>query len=290
MKVATATQVSFENIFLASDFTAASERALEYAKGLAKRYDSHLTVMHVSKPAERILIPEGGWVADSSENRGEEMQLKLLAEDLLCEGFDAESICAEGAVDSTVASIAESRHADLLVAGTHGRTGFDRLLYGSRAEGIARRATMPTLLVGPKVPALETPSWELKRVLCGVSIRPESAPVAAYAHRLASDNDAAFFLYYLDDVHAPARSDERHAVAHEIRRHMEVDGEEHNHDFAYLYHQPAAELVALAAKSKADLIVLSAGTHLLNLSRLHRDMVAYIATEAPCPVLVVPAS
>jgi nucleotide-binding universal stress UspA family protein len=288
MSTSVAGPITFKNIFFASDFTASSERALGYARALAKHYGAHLTVVHVCRGADRISIPEGGWIEDLTKYHREEEQLKALAEQLRSEGFDAEGLCAKGGVEDAMASLAEERHADLLVAGTQGRTGFNRLLYGSRAEGIARRATVPMLFAGPHVPALETPAWELKHVLCGVPIRSESAPIAAYAYRLAHGAGATFFLYYLDDHHAPARSDERRAIAVEIRKYLEAYGVEHLHDFAYLHEKPAEELVGMAVKSRASVIVLTAESSLLNLSRFHRNNVAHVLAEAPCPVLVLP--
>jgi nucleotide-binding universal stress UspA family protein len=287
MSTASANRVSFENIFFASDFTAGSERAAGYATALAKQYGAHLTVVHVCKPIERIPIPEGGWLEDMSEYHREEAQLKALAGQLRDQGLDAEGVCATGAVEDEVALLAESRHADLLVVGTQGRTGFNRLLYGSRAESIARHAAVAMLFVGPRVPVLETADWDLKHVLCGVQIRPESAPLAAYACRLAHSRNATFFLYYLDDSQAPARSDERHAATEEIRKYLEADGEQ-LHGFACLHDRPAAELVELAVSSKASLIVLASEIHPLNLSRFHRGVVSYVLGEAPCPVLVMP--
>jgi len=290
MSTTTTSLISLEKIILPTDFTPSSDRALKYAKSLAKQFSAHLTVAHVCKPPERVAIPEGGWFEDPRERRRAEEMTEALAGELRAEGFKAEGVCAVGSVENTVASLAESRHADLLVAGTHGRVGFSRFVYGSRAESIARQVETPMLFVGPCVSELGKEAWTIKHVVCGISIRREAAPVAAYAYRFAATAGASLFVYYLDDARAPARSDERRAVTVEVRRYLEENGRTGLfHDFAYLHDHPAEELVKLAAKSRTDLIVLEAESHLLNLSRLHRDMVACVVTGATCPVLVMPS-
>jgi len=147
----------FHTILFAADFSGRSRAAFEIACSLADG-KTRLIVLHVVEPP--ILYGELGVAfplvgAEPTHHRALKEQLRSLyvpnqpieVEYLACDGFAAEAIL----------SMAEESQSDLIVMGTHGRTGMDRLLMGSVAEAVLRRARCPVLTL--RCPAhQETPA------------------------------------------------------------------------------------------------------------------------------------
>lgn len=145
----------YARILVPYDASATSEAALREAVGLAKLCSARLRVIHVVDPLTHITGFEIGSTYVT------EILPRLLAagEDILSQACD--SIEAEGVVpverellqssgervSRIVVEQAASFGADLIVMGTHGRRGIDRVLMGSDAEQVARTATVPVLLV-----------------------------------------------------------------------------------------------------------------------------------------------
>ena len=147
----------FHKILVAVDGSPSSELALDEAIKLAQAQGARLRLVHV--------MDELGWVngfesarayLDDVLPRMREAGGQLLARGLtkaLAAHVEAESelvIQAAGRVCDDVADEARRWGADLIVAGTHGRHGIDRLLMGSSAEQIVRHASTPVLLVRAK--------------------------------------------------------------------------------------------------------------------------------------------
>src|SRR4029434_1921221 len=92
--------------------------------------------------------------------------------------------------DEIVAQDSATR-ADLLVLGTHGRSGFQHLFLGSVTEKVMRKATCPTLIVPPRAPETITPlSTQFRRVLCPVDFSGSSVAALEYAFSIAEEADA----------------------------------------------------------------------------------------------------
>ena len=156
--------VSFKKILLATDFSAESEKALDFARALARQNSAHLTVAHVLQPVAHIAIPEGGWVDDDPIAPVEAEQLDALGTALRAEGLNADTVQTYGAIQKEICDLAASRHADIVIAATHGRMGLDRLLFGSRAEAVAHHSPVPVLLIGPKAPVLANRPWKIRSI------------------------------------------------------------------------------------------------------------------------------
>src|ERR1700757_2188511 len=168
MTTTTSPEVSFKEILVASDLSDASTNAIGYAKAIAKHYGSHIVVAHVSDPAAPIAIPEGGWIQETANQIEEQMQAVGLA--LRAEGLAADAVNTYGSVRHEIEALAEQYHTDLIVLGTHGRRGLKRFLFGSEAEGLARRTPRPVLTVGPAVAPAPNVAWAPKNILCATSL------------------------------------------------------------------------------------------------------------------------
>jgi nucleotide-binding universal stress UspA family protein len=136
------------------DFSDASRAAMEVAADLCRRTGAALVLLH-AYPIPGYTFPDGSVVAspkmmqdlaDQAEKHLEEWRVQ--AEKIVGAG----RVTAEKAVGEPAAEIltfAKAQGADLLVVGTHGRTGLEHALMGSIAERVVRRAHCPVLTVRP---------------------------------------------------------------------------------------------------------------------------------------------
>jgi universal stress protein A len=134
-------EVTWRRILCPIDFSAESRAALRVAVDLARRFGAALTILHVRDRAAPRLAPQGQ--ADGS--------LEEAAREARSGGAGAiatEEI--EGDPRQDIAEHAERAGYDLVVMGTHGRTGRDRTLAGSVAESTVRRSRCPVLVVHPE--------------------------------------------------------------------------------------------------------------------------------------------
>lgn len=139
----------FDNVLLCTDFSAASEAAANVAMQLCKGRDARLTVVHVSEYGPMPAITDEGLDYALGLFEKECRNLKSVAEHMLQNGVRAESIMLEGnAVSNILDHIAHS-DIDLAIMGTTAARGVERLLFGSTAESIFRRASCPIITVGP---------------------------------------------------------------------------------------------------------------------------------------------
>ncbi len=140
------------------DFSDASRAAMEVAADLARRTGAALVLLH-AYPIPGYTFPDGSVVAspkmmqdlaDQAERHLEEWRAQ--AEKLV----GAPRVTADKAIGEPAAEIvsfARSAGIDLVVVGTHGRTGLEHALMGSVAERVVRRAHCPVLTVRPPAPA-----------------------------------------------------------------------------------------------------------------------------------------
>jgi nucleotide-binding universal stress UspA family protein len=145
----------YSRILLAIDESPASERAVEHAAGLAKGLSATLRILHVVDMGWLTLGPELAVDVETGAETRRAAGDKLLAsalERVRAAGVEAEVKLGEtGApmewLATEIDDEAKRWPADLVVMGTHGRRGVERLVLGSVAEGVARRSAVPVLLV-----------------------------------------------------------------------------------------------------------------------------------------------
>ena len=153
MKAATAlaTAAAIKTILFPTDFSDASKRAQSYAAGFANRFRAKLLILHAKEPRNYSLPPET-WRAqedaESSQNAGT-AEVALPIHSLSCRANSVEVKEPHGKLWKS--ALEQKNTVDMIVLGTRGRTGVGKLLLGSHAEEIFRRATCPVLTVGPHV-------------------------------------------------------------------------------------------------------------------------------------------
>ena len=113
-------------------------------------------------------------------------------------GVATEAVVREGNTAAEILDQATTMSADLLVIGTHGRSGFERLLLGSVAEKVLRKARCPVLTVPPRLPdAVPSGPVLFKRILCAVDFSESSMHALKYALSLAQEADACLTVVHV---------------------------------------------------------------------------------------------
>ncbi|WP_435333356.1 universal stress protein [Haloarchaeobius sp. TZWWS8] len=136
----------YDHLLVAVDGSKTSERAADHAIDLAKRFDSTLTVMHVVDGDLLALDARGQLLADQLEADATEIVEKTV-ERAIEMGVSAEPLITRGSPAAEILSAIDAREPDLVVVGSHGRTGIDKFLLGSVSERVVRRSTVPVLTV-----------------------------------------------------------------------------------------------------------------------------------------------
>jgi nucleotide-binding universal stress UspA family protein len=186
MSIATVPSTRFSEVLLASDFSEESDRALTYAKSIIRGSGRELLLVHVAQLDPVLALAEGVWVNDRVSIRAEEQETEEAANALRTEGLRVKAVCPFGSVGQRVAQTAEIHHADLVIIGTHGRRGLNRLIFGSYAEETAGSLESPLLIVGPRAPLAAQAAWKPSRILCSISISAGDARLVAFAYLLAT--------------------------------------------------------------------------------------------------------
>lgn len=144
----------WKRIICPIDFSDASRAALEAAAEVAKRYGAKVALFH-AYPVPGYTFPDGSFVASSKmlDELSEQAQRHLAEWKAIAEGLgiaQVEIATAIGEPAHEILAFAKAQQADLLVLGTHGRTGIQHALMGSVAERVVRRSTCPVLTVRPE--------------------------------------------------------------------------------------------------------------------------------------------
>ncbi len=146
---------TFTRIVAATDFSDDSGHAFEYAEEMARKFAAEIIVLHVDQPLAPVMVGDLGPSLDiATMNRIAEEQrllaqreLDRLVNRLRDAGLKARSLLRVGAPFLEIISAAQGEGADLIVMGTHGRTGLSHVLMGSVAERVVRTSACPVLTV-----------------------------------------------------------------------------------------------------------------------------------------------
>jgi nucleotide-binding universal stress UspA family protein len=142
--------VDVRHILVPVDFSENTPAILDWAAHLAEEHGSKVTLLHAYhlpvefQQLEGAYLPPDFWQSVRAEA---ETSLRRFAADLEGRKIRVETAVCEGYAATVIVEEAASRHADLIVIGTHGRSGFKHLLLGSIAERVVQKAPCPVLTV-----------------------------------------------------------------------------------------------------------------------------------------------
>ncbi len=289
--------MKLRNILCPLDFSEFSARAYAHAQSLARHYQSTLFAVHVIQSVfsayPTYINPD---VVDEV-SRG----LRSFAADELKEflekhtqpGVRLESQIQEGDITDTILALAQTREAELIVMGTHGRRGLDHWLLGSITEKVLRKARCPVLAVHSPLDqsgAPPSPEVQIRRILFCVDFSAHSDAGLRYALSLAQEYNADLTLLHVMEDSAGAKDMDKACAAtdEKLRGLLGLGGPTNAKVKTHLgIGKPYAEIVRYARETAADLIILGVrGRNVLDLA-LFGSTTHRVIQQSSCPVLAV---
>jgi len=288
-------QPHFRNILYLTDFSPCSDAALTWAVSVAKANRAKVYALHVVIPDTLVFLAPGspGVVLDMHEEwaRGQmeriESQLAEVEHETLIE--------RGGDLWKVIESKLQQFKVDLVVLGTHGRTGLRKVLMGSAAERVLRHSPVPVITVGPAVHDGRTHDGKFQKLLLATDFAEGSAETANYAISFAERNRSNLTLVHVCKTNKRGTREKTKelSIAEALYQLQEMvpgrDAIQIRPDALVECGDPGDRILEVAKRCGADLIVMGihnshrvfAATH-MEISTAH-DVVAH----SICPVLTV---
>jgi nucleotide-binding universal stress UspA family protein len=191
--------IQIANVLCPVDFSEFSRHALDHAAAIAGWYEARLTILHVFQNRPAMDLPPM-----ILEDRERECLVGRLHELVapLPRNLPLELSVREASdIHREILAQAESVRADLLVIGSHGRSGVDRLLLGSVAEKVIRRTRRPVMVVPARAPDVPPDApVHFERILCAVDFSDGSKRALEYAINMAEEADARLTVLHVIEV------------------------------------------------------------------------------------------
>jgi nucleotide-binding universal stress UspA family protein len=287
--------IRFDKILITTDFSPISEKALPYAAAIARHFGALIYVAHVI-PAEDYahIPPSERTVALAQMKQQAERQITAILASSHFQGIPHEIILDHGDILTLLSRIAKEQNIDLIVTGTHGKHGLQKLLSGSMAEEIFRLASIPVLAVGPEVVIDPQAEMRVERILYATDFSPESRRAMRYAYALAKQYGAhLYFLHVVEDVWREPFSTRVSAdtfcrVQLQERGFLEIE-EGIQPEFLVEFGMAEELTLEITTKREVQLMVLSVPgtTHPALSAHLPGPLAYNIVSHARCPVLGV---
>ncbi len=286
-------EIALTRIMVATDFSPASERALEVAISIARRFNSTIYLTHVvTRDAYPMVAPElaGASLAKLREEAKKAMT-KLVGSGRFY-GMARMTLIEEGTLWPTVEKLIEQNKIDLLVAGTRGRRGVKKLILGSGAEEIFRHMSIPVITVGPHVPNEAPFETEFRHILFATDFGPAAEKEAAYAFSLAQQHRARLLLLnvvpYVGEFSEEAVTQTREQVKKQLAELIPAGVDlTCKPEYSMVIGEPAEEILRAEREMKADLIIMGAKSRAGLVGHLPHTNVYKVVCGAQCPVLTI---
>jgi nucleotide-binding universal stress UspA family protein len=302
-------RIEIDRILCPVDFSHFSSPALERAVRLGKWSGARVEVLHVVPPL-LFAMPAGMGPSYYSDPLGvappqrkqSAQSLADLVAPFLGEGVPIEIKELDGEPWRVILDEAEAIPADLLVIGTHGRSGFEHLLLGSVTEKVLRRAPCPVLTVG-HAPPHPRKGPLFRRILCAADLTQASEQTLEVALSLATENDSQITLLHVMEtlpgdtgarlyLAVPEVGPLRYELVAEARAQLKKAVPDAARSFCEVTERvetgaPWSEILRVADQMDADLIVMGAHTRGAVGRILFGSTTSHVVRRATSPVLVI---
>lgn len=299
--------VEIRSVLCPVDFSDFSRRALDHAVTVARWYGARLTVLyvhHVEIPSIAQFAGLGSASIESvslslSDREQLRRQLESMVRPEAVKNMPVEFCVAEGGIADEILAAAES--ADLLVMGTHGRSGFDRLLLGSATEKVLRKARCPMLTVPRPSPNAAAVPALFHHIVAGVDFSDASMVALGYALSLAEEADAHLTVVHVSEIPRELarwadENDEGKTYVEQWKAYALARLRPVVPDAVRVYchvkqrvetGQPDQAILRAAVEEDAGLIVIGRHGHSVVEETFIGSTAQHIVREAACPVLTV---
>src|SRR5579871_548567 len=286
-------RLQLKNLLFLSDFSDSSELAIPYALNLARKYGARIHALHVLTP-QVPLIPEPEEVERRLDAIDDSAQVGIQRLETQLVGVDHQTILVRGEnVWGSVRNAMQEYGIDLLIMGTHGRTGSLKMQMGSVAEEIFRKASTPVLTIGPAVRIGAHNGGTFHNVLYPTDFSSRAAAALPYALSVADESQAKLHLLHVlpkPNVRTgPVQPNETVADAmHQL--HQLVPGGAAlwcRPEAIVRFGEPADRILAAAREVAADLIVMGVrdpGSRMGEATHFEGAIAHRVVANAICPV------
>jgi nucleotide-binding universal stress UspA family protein len=284
-----------KSILCPIDFSDFSTKAYDYAQSLAAHYRASLVVQHVvySHPA---FYTDEAYQESCRKLRAEALQkLNHFVKRQTRTSVEPQCVVQEGIATDQILNLAEAEGVDLIVMGTYGLRGVDRLLLGSVAERVLRKAKCPVLAVGKPLhdfvsPGKKADPVRLKRIVLGMDFSDHARHALKYAVSFAREYHAELTLLHVS---------ERAVGSAELQRETAEAREELEQTVAPGAHPPSLvkvvirsgkpfqQIIQLALEAQTDMVIMGVRGHGSLDSALFGSTAYRVIQIGPCPVLAV---
>jgi nucleotide-binding universal stress UspA family protein len=290
------------------DLSDTSRHALEHAFAFARWYRARVTVLYVQNVPLPAMLPDGIPVVDASALPP--LRPEDVAEDVRrfagsASGADqnaADVVVAEGSPAREILRHAEDRRTDLLVMGTHGRSGFEALFLGSVTEKVLRSTHVPVLTVPPAVERVQAVVY--KTILCPIEFSDPSIRAMEYAFTLAQETGARLILLHVIEqfIDTPQPGALSRFNLEQYRQHLEEEARARlrsavpedarvwcTPEERVLWGKAYRVILEIADQEKAEVIVMGVHGKGALSRRLFGSTTHHVIRQAHCPVLTLRA-
>ena len=271
MTAAPAETALFRTILCPVDFSDHSRQALAYAALLAARIKGQLVVMFVQDPA---LVSAAAVACDENAliDLGRKELRRMVEETIAPYGVRIENVTldvAHGRPHGKIASAAERLKCDVIVMGTHGRTGVNRVMLGSTTHRVLRRSRLPVLATPPVAARARGPAKEwpgnivVAPIDMGVRARADALAAAVVARELGAQLEFVHVLEplsnppWLKKVDAARRDVQQQRLAVTRLRRLQDELKDVAVTVRVESGKPADEIAKIASRERASLVVMT---------------------------------
>jgi len=291
--------MELKSILCPIDFSDFSAVAYQHAVSLAEYYKARLVALHVVELWKYPFADYAGQEADYGKfsemmSEGGEMQLHRFTQQYSAGRLQPELVVDQGNAPRCILSFAQKENMESIVMGTHGRSGFDRLVLGSSTDRVIRKAACPVLVVSNA--AQRTLDVEpdrrhrLSRILYCTDFSHNSEQARGYAISLAAEYGAELALFHVTgkppdvskaDAIVAARTQELDKLVSETeRKNLNVRS-------AVRLGKPYEEIVRYANEVQANLIIMTARGGDAVDRAVFGSTTYRVIQLGPCPVLAI---
>jgi nucleotide-binding universal stress UspA family protein len=277
---------SLKNILFATDFSEASMKAFPYVKLLAKKFGASVFACHIITPASlATAAPQAAPYLYEAEYNAATEELDNIVRSPRLGEIKAKALLSSGVLGDALLEEITNNHIDLVVAGTHGRTGLRRFLLGSAVEEICRVATCPVLTVGPELPGIEA---KFGHVLVPTDLSSESLRSLPFVVRLCSAYGSTITVLHVLPAETANNPDARKLfdpVCKSMIQIIEPQLGGLKAEFVMESGETADTILKVAREKGCDLIAMGIRSAFFHGFRVRTSVAYQVMAGAHCPVI-----
>jgi nucleotide-binding universal stress UspA family protein len=290
--------MKLKSILCPIDFSDFSAAAYQYALSLAEYYKARLVALNVVELWKYPFADYAAHEADYAKfckamDEGGEVQLKRFVQQYSAGGLQPELAVHQGNAATCILSVAQEEKMGVIVMGTHGRRGFDRLVLGSATDRVIRKAACPVLVVSHSAHKTLCTGPDgrhcLKRILYCTDFSNNSERALGYAISVTSEYGAELTLLHGVEGCGPAGHEkvvgERTQLLDKLVSEMESKNLKVKPEVKF--GKPYEEIVRHATEAQASLIIMTARGGDAVDRAVFGSTTYRVIQLGPCPVLAI---